>query len=756
VRTTADRISPHLIGRYALDRLLGAGATAEVFLARDLGSGAPVALKVLRESLDDRVTEERFRQEIRICQALAHPGIVGIVDAGLADGALYYVMEYVDGLSLRERIDADGALPVDDALRIARDVALALAHAHEHGIVHRDVKPENIMLASGAEDAGRRVVLTDFGVARALDGDRPDRLTRTGLAVGTPLYMCPEQAFGDADARSDQYALGCVLHEMLVGEPPFTATSFVALMARHAQSPPPPIRVVRPTVPEWVEQVVLRALAKVPADRFPSCADLAAAIADGASTSGAGAPRAAPRSIAVLPFADASRERDSEYVCDGIAEELITALSRVRGLRVLPRASAFTFRGRELDVREAGRQLGVTALLTGSLRTAGDRVRVNVALTGTRDGFQLWSDRFDGTMDDVFAFEDEIAKRVVDALELHLPAEDARNGSEPARLGGAAHDAYLRGRHFWARRTGDSLSRAAMAFRSAIETAPSFAAAHASLALAHATQGVYGALAPSAVMPLARSAAEHALALDSRLGDALAALGCVQAVYDWDFALAERTFRRAAEVDAENPTVHHWMAAQLLLPLGRFGEAQLALRRARALDPLSTTIGVTIGLAHSAAGELDAALETFAQVRAIDPHFSMEPFFTGLALAEAGQFGEAMASLERAAALSGRSAESLAASARVHAYVGDATGARMLLAELDEQRAARYVSPALFAEVHAALGDADAAFASMDAAIETRSAELIWAARRSGYAPLRSDPRWAGVLARIRSDGGAR
>jgi eukaryotic-like serine/threonine-protein kinase len=744
VRSTADRISPHIAGRYAIEHLLGAGATAEVFLARDLSTGAPVALKVLKETLDDEVAEARFRQEIAICRELEHPGIVGIVDAGVADGALYYVMEFVDGRSLRDRMEADGALPIDDALRISREVASALAYAHERAILHRDVKPENIMLGGGSPS---RAVLTDFGLARALDGDGSARLTRTGLAVGTPLYMCPEQAFGEADARSDQYALGCVLHEMLAGEPPFSATSFVALMARHAQSPPPPLRVVRPTVPEWLEQTVLRTLAKVPADRFASCAELAATLAAGATAAAVSVPQSAPRSIAVLPFTDASREGDNEYLCDGIAEELITALSKVRGLRVLPRASAFSLRGRELDVREAGRQLGVTALLTGSLRTSGGRVRVNVALTGTRDGFQLWADTFDGTMDDVFAFEDTIATRVVDALELHLPADARVAGAAPVRVDAAAHDAYMRGRHFWARRTSDSLNRATTAFRSAIDAAPSFALAHAALALAHATQGIYGALAPLEVMPLARAAAEHALALDPQLGDALAALGCVQAVYDRDFVRAEETFRRAATIDRDNPTVHHWYAAQLLLPLGRVREAQRALRRARALDPLSTTIGVTIGLAHSAAGDLTSALDAFAQVRTIDPHFSMEPFFSGLALTEAGRLPQAMESLERAVVLSGRSAESLSALARVHALSGEAAEARELLAELNAQLASRYVSPALLAEVHAALGEPDEAFAWMERALEVRSAELIWAARR--FAPIRSDPRWTGVLARI-------
>jgi tetratricopeptide (TPR) repeat protein len=335
----------------------------------------------------------------------------------------------------------------------------------------------------------------------------------------------------------------------------------------------------------------------------------------------------------------------------------------------------------------------------------------------------------------------------VDALELHLPADAQVAGAAPVRVDAASHDAYMRGRHFWARRTSDSLDRATTAFRSAIDAAPSFAPAHAALALAHATQGIYGALAPAEVMPLARAAAEHALALDPQLGDALAALGCVQAVYDRDFARAEETFRRAASVDRDNPTAHHWYAAQLLLPLGRVREAQRALRRARALDPLSTTIGVTIGLAHSAAGDLASALDAFAQVRTIDPHFSMEPFFSGLALAEAGELPQAMASLERAVVLSGRSAESLTALARVHALSGDMVEARELLAELNEHLASRYVSPALFAEVHAALGEPDEAFAWMERALAARSAELIWAASR--FAPLHADPRWASVLARI-------
>jgi tetratricopeptide (TPR) repeat protein len=250
-------------------------------------------------------------------------------------------------------------------------------------------------------------------------------------------------------------------------------------------------------------------------------------------------------------------------------------------------------------------------------------------------------------------------------------------------------------------------------------------------------------------MPLARAAAERALSLDPRLGEALAALGCVQSVYDRDFAIAEETFVRAASVDPGNPTVHHWLAAQLLIPLGRFDEAHVSLRRARALDPLSTAIGVTIGLAYLSAGALDDALEVFAQVRALDPHFAMEPYFSGLCHTEAHRYAEASAALERAMTLSGRSAESVAALAQARAAAGNQEGARELLSELRTLRTQRYVSPALFAQIHAMLGELDLAFQHLDEALEVRSADLIWVARRGAYAPLRADARWSGVLTRI-------
>ena len=751
---TAARLAAYVADRYTLERSLGAGAAGEVFLARDLRSGASVALKVLSEHHDDGTMSARFRREIEICRRLAHPGIVGVVDAGSAGDALYYAMPYVEGRSLRDRLDVEGALPVEDALRIAREIAQALAYAHERGVVHRDVKPENVLLTRGA-DGIERAVLTDFGIALATDATGA-RLTRTGMAVGTPLYMCPEQAFGEGDARSDQYSLACVVYEMLVGEPPFTAGSLAALLARHAASPPPSLRAVRASIPDQVNRTVLRALAKVPADRFTTCADFAAALALHPSTGAAHQiERTPPRSVGVLPLVNDSGEPAHEHLCDGIAEELITALSRVRGLRVLPRASSFALRGRTLDLAEAGRRLGVTALLTGSLRAAGDRLRVNVALSGTRDGFQLWAARFDGTLDDVFSFEDRIAAGVVDALELHLSLPAAAAPHAVPTRDAAAHDAFLRGRHLWARRTGESLARAADATREAVARDPEFAQAHASLALVHATQGVYGTAAPSAVMPLARGAAERAIALDPRNGEALAALGCVQAVYDWNWSAAEQTFRGAITATAGLPVLHHWYAAQVLLPLGRVDEAQSALRRARAIDPLSTAVGVTIGLAHAMAGELDAALDVFAQVRAVDEAFAMEPFFAGLALLEAGRADDALAPLTRAAQLGGGSAESLALLAQARAATGDVSGARALAAQLAIASQERYVSPALLAQVHAALGERDAAFRLIESAIEVRAAELVWVGKRAGYDPLRGDPRWHAVETRVLGAGAA-
>ena len=433
------RIADALADRYEIERPLGVGMTSIVFLANDLKHRRKVAIKVFRPEVAATMGAVRFLREIEIVASLAHPHILPLYDSGQVAGALYYVMPYVDGESLRTRLSREGQLPIEDAVRIAREVGDALSYAHSHHIVHRDIKPENILLEAG------HAVVSDFGIAYESSAKGSEHLTEPGVVIGTPAYMSPEQAGGEAtDARADIYALGCVLFEMLTGEAPFPGSTAFAILSRKAVGPVPSVRLTRDSVSVTLEQIVTEALATDPGDRFATAAEFTAAL------SLKQVPTPAPAmSIAVLPLANLSAEPETDYFSDGITEEITHALAKVHSLRVASRTSALAFKERRADIRAIGRELHVATVLEGSVRKAGDRLRVNVQLVNVADGFQMWSERFDRQTVDVFVIEDEIARNVVEALQVILRDEERRQLVKTSTTVVAAYDYYLRGRQFF-------------------------------------------------------------------------------------------------------------------------------------------------------------------------------------------------------------------------------------------------------------------------------------------------------------------
>jgi TolB-like protein/Tfp pilus assembly protein PilF len=468
---TGQRLNRALAGRFAVERLLGRGGMASVYLARDLRHDRLVALKVLRREIAVTLGAERFLQEIRIAAGLTHPNILTMHDSGEAGGALYYVMPYVEGESLRGRLEREGPLPVDEAVRIACEVADALTYAHSHNVVHRDIKPENVLLEAG------HAVVADFGMACAIEAFGADRLTESGLAVGTPAYMSPEQAAAEPiDGRTDVYALACVLYEALAGEPPFTGPTTLAVFARKAAGAVPDLRLVRPEVPLHVTRAIGRALASLPADRFGTAAEFAAALRE------PGAAATAGRSIAVLPFVNMSGDPEADYFAEGIAEEITTALGRLPELRVAARTSAFAFKGTRLDVREVGRRLGVGVVLEGSVRRAGKRLRLTAQLIDVADGYHRWSERYDRELEDVFAIEDDITRSIVGALEVLLADRGDRAMVRPATPHVNAYDYYLRGRQYFRQNRKKSLQYARQMFEQAVAIDPAYALAWCGIA----------------------------------------------------------------------------------------------------------------------------------------------------------------------------------------------------------------------------------------------------------------------------------
>jgi len=406
-----ERLTGALRDRYRLERELGQGGMATVYLARDVKHDRDVAIKVLRDDVAASVGRERFLREIQLAAKLSHPHILPLYDSGDADGALYYVMPNVQGQSLRDRMDAQGQLPMPEAVRIASEVAGALDHAHRLGIIHRDIKPENIMLQDG------HALVADFSIGKAISDTTNDTLTQAGMSVGTPAYMSPEQAVGEeVDGRSDVYSLGCVLYEMIVGEPPFTGPTVQAVIAKRFVQTPLDVAALREGVPRPVSRAVSQALARVAVDRHETAAQFVIALNEPDTVA---AKSSAPaKSLAILPFENLSADPDNQYFADGIADDILDALVQIDGLHVAARNSAFSFRGKHAALAEIGAALNVSTVLQGSVRKAGNRLRIAVQLVSVSDGYHLWSERFDRELTDVFAVQDEIAAAI--SAKLHV------------------------------------------------------------------------------------------------------------------------------------------------------------------------------------------------------------------------------------------------------------------------------------------------------------------------------------------------
>jgi serine/threonine protein kinase/Flp pilus assembly protein TadD len=549
-RDLFERLQTRLAGRYRLERELGRGGMATVYLAHDPKHHRSVAIKVLHPELAASVGAERFLREIEISARLAHPHILPLHDSGSAGDLLYYVMPYVAGESLRALLERERPLSLEQAVKLAQDVAEALDHAHRQGVVHRDIKPENILIEEG------HAVVTDFGLAAALSRAEPGRLTGAGLAAGTPEYMSPEQAAGERqlDPRTDVYSLACVVYEMLAGEPPFHGPSARAIMARHVTDPVPPLGTARPDLAPSVSRAVDRALAKAAADRYPSAGDFVRALtAVEAEPAGA-----ADMGLAVLAFSNMSGNPDAEYLSDGISEEIINALSRLSGVRVVSRTSSFAFKGSHDDVRAIGRRLGVGAVLEGGVRRSGERLRVTAQLVSVADGYQLWAGRYDREMQDVFLIQEQIAENIAQALQVVFDAR-ATGGLHRVRTPDVrAYEYYLRGRQCFHQFRRKSIEFAREMFGRAIAIDEAYAPAHAGAADCSSFLHMYWGGAP-ADLEQADAASRRALELDPGSSEAHAARGLAVAL-SGQFDDAEREFLRAIALNPGSFEPHYFYA----------------------------------------------------------------------------------------------------------------------------------------------------------------------------------------------------
>jgi serine/threonine-protein kinase len=741
-----DRLKTALADRYAIERELGRGGTATVYLAEDLKHHRPVALKVLKPELAAALGPDRFLREIELSARLTHPHILPLHDSGNADGLLYYVMPYVEGESLRERLTRERQLPVDAALQIGREVADALGYAHAHGVIHRDIKPENILLESG------HAVVADFGIARAIDQAGGAGLTATGIAVGTPAYMSPEQAAGsrDLDGRSDLYGLGCVLYEMLAGQPPFTGPTAESLAHQHLSLHPRPVTELRPAVPAVVGAALQRALAKAPADRFASAAEFCVALAAPAPVAGMPAPTPPPDqppTIAVLPFTNMSGTPEDDYLCEGLAEEIINALVQIPGLRVIARTSSFAVGRLGLDVREAGTRLGVECILEGSVRRARSGVRVTAQLVSTRDGSHLWSERYDREMADLLVLEDEVAAAVTGRLRGDL-GRPAREPMRPA-VDREAHTAFLQGRHHFAKGTPEGLAKARECYSRALQRDPAFAAAYDSMAELHWFLGFFGHVPPRDAFSASTWYALRALELDDRSAETHALLGMLRKELDYDWPEVDREVGRALELNRDSPLVKLRYAISGLLPQGRVAEAMAEVEGVVEVDPLSVHARWWLSVMSLLARRLDRLDQEAQQMIALDPGHFLGHWALGVHRDLTGAPMEAIAALERAHELSRGLPFTLGFLALVKGRAGCGDAARALLAGAAEAARHAYVPPSTFAFGHIGLGEWDAAFARLDEAIEVRDPLVMPIKTYPWLDGVRHDVRYHGLLRKM-------
>jgi TolB-like protein/predicted Ser/Thr protein kinase len=739
-------------GRYRLLEKLGEGGMGVVHKAEDTKLRRLVAIKFLPAGLaGDTDARLRFEREAQAAAALNHPNIVTVYEIDERDGRTYIAMEYVDGRSLKDLLAA-GPLPFPDAARVIIQVCEALERAHAAGIVHRDVKPGNVMVAKDG-----RVKVVDFGLAKLQDAGR---LTLAATTLGTVHYMSPEQARGeDVDHRSDLWSLGVMMAEMVSGKLPFTGQRPQAVLRavlddEPALAIPPP-----PAVPAGFADIVKRLLAKSPGDRYARAAEVAAGVRALSGHAGAAtatqsippvpaappafAPPPALPAVAVLPFKNMSADPENEYFGDGLAEELINALAHVSGLRVAARTSAFSFKGKDMDVRDIGRTLSVGTVLEGSVRRSGKSLRVTAQLIDVADGFHLWSERFDRKMDDIFAIQDEITTAIVEKLKPKLLEGEKERLVKRHTVDKKAYDLFLRGRYFWNRRFKGDMVKAVDYYERAIAQDPGYALPHVGIADVFNILGMWAYIHPQEAYARSKAALDRALAIDDGLGEAVSSLGFIRTNHDWDFATSQALYRRSIALNPSDSLSRAWLSTSLMIT-GQPEEALSEIQAAVAMDPMTSLYRALLGIGLCCLGRIEEGRKESLQAVVMNPNQPMAHLFQGFTNMLRPALPErAIESLEKAASFGLTYAHGWAGLA--YAMVGRPEDARRTLARLEAMESEpflpaparvavrlkpglrsfrtlerKYVSPLLRALCHIGLGDLERAVAELESSEANR------------------------------------
>jgi serine/threonine protein kinase/tetratricopeptide (TPR) repeat protein len=782
------------LGHYRIEGKIGEGGMGVVYRARDERLDRDVALKVLPTgTLADEGARKRFRKEALALAKLNHPDVEAVYDFDTQDGVDFLAMEYIPGVTLSDKLAA-GPLPEKEVVRLGSQLAEGLGAAHEQNIVHRDLKPGNLRIM-----ADGRLKILDFGLAKLVRPDSDaavtESVTETKAGAGTLPYMAPEQLQGAAvDARTDIYATGCVLYEMATGRLPFQDRLSTALADAILHRPTPPPGRLKPDLSPRLEEIILKCLEKEPGSRYQSSRELLVDLRRLGAPTVEFSPRRGPRvsawlwrrtawgagivvvvllavlfglnvgglrerlleragagqisSLAVLPLENLSHDPEQEYFVDGMTEALITDLSKISALRVISRTSVMQYKGKHKPLPEIARELMVDAVVEGSVLRAGERVRITAQLIRAVPEQHLWANSYDRELRDVLAVHSEVARAIANEIRVTLtPQESARLTSTRAVVP-EAHEAYLKGRYYWNKRTKEGLRRGLEFFQQAIEKDPNYAAGYAGLADYYNVLPFYASVSPTEAYPKARTAALKALELDDMLGEAHASLAYVLYRFDWDWAGADREFKRALALNPSNATVHHWYGTYLA-GLGRMDEALAELERARKLDPYSLIINRDSGLLLFYARRYDEAIEQLQKALDLDPSFDMAQYVLGRVYAQKARYPEAVARCEKSASQSGRSSNILAALGFVYAQAGRRTEAQKILKELQRRSETTYVSGVRFAWIHVSLGEKERALAWLEKAFSDRDPEMGWIRVEPWLDPLRTDPRFQDLVRRM-------
>jgi serine/threonine-protein kinase len=788
----------HTISHYKILEKLGEGGMGVVYRAEDTKLKRTVALKFLPHGLHANEAERaRFLQEAQAASALNHTNICTIYDIGEEGGQQFIVMEYIDGKTLREIIQS--AIPNhQSAISYAIQIGEALQEAHGKGIVHRDIKTDNIMV-----NAKNQIKVMDFGLAK-LKGSL--KLTKTSSTVGTLAYMAPEQIEGgEVDARSDIFSFGVVLYEMLTGHMPFRGEHEAAMVYSIVNEEPMPIQNELPDISSELVHILNRALEKDPEDRYQfvhemvidlrrlrksttrvsrvssdqfTSSQLSSTKAEGVESSvrtqassslrkwilvaaafvvlvavilfwylGPSKGTGTIDSIAILPFINVNADPDMEFLSDGVTESVINSLSRLQTLRVVPRSSAFFYKGKSYSPQEVGKELKVRAVLTGRVIQRGDNMNIQAELVDVQMQSQIWGEQYNRKVADLLSVQEEISMDIAAKLHQQLSGEDKKKLQQRSTEDSEAFRLYLQGSYFWNKRSGQSMKKSLEYFNRAIEKDPTFALAYSGIADAYITLGDWQILPPKDSYPKAKAAAKKALEQDENLGEALTALAFIADEYDWNWPEAERLFQRAIALNPSYPTAHQWYA-EFLMHAGRFQQSLQEFERAKALDPLSLIINSVYGLGLATSGRIDDAIQQLNSTLEMDPAFIPAHKHLQLIYALHGMMDKSFEEYLKVDSLQGASQQHLKRLRDAYASRGLTNPMQLFISIVLEASKTRYIPPSDLAIGYGCLGQKEQAFEWLERVVEERSYMIFYTRFWPGWEELRKDPRYRSILAK--------